>query len=237
VDPAAAIEISDLHHRFHDGTVGLDGVTLVVREGQRLALLGANGAGKTTLMLHLNGILRSHNGAVKVFGEPISRESIKHVRSTVGLVFQNPDDQLFCPTVYDDVAFGPQNMGLPPEQVERRVHESLREVGMEGAEGRNAFHISAGEKKRVALATVLAMDSRILAFDEPTSNLDPRGRREFIELLRGIGRTLIIATHDLGLVRELCDRAVVLSKGKIVADGEADDILADAALLRAHGLA
>jgi len=237
VDLPNVIEIEDLHYRFPDGTPALHGITLSVREGEHVGVLGANGAGKTTLLLHLNGILRGANGAVKVCGEPVSRRTIKQVRRTVGLVFQDPDDQLFCPTVYEDVAFGPRNMGLDSEQVDGRVEEALREVGMEGSEKRSAFHISAGEKKRVALATVLAMDSRILAFDEPASNLDPRGRRELIELLEGVSRTLVLATHDLDLVRRLCTRVVVLFEGKVVADGEVASVLADEDFLRSHGLA
>jgi len=237
MDSRNAIEITDLHYRFPDGTVALQGVTLTVREGEKVALLGPNGAGKTTLLLHLNGLLRGPDSSVKVFGEAVSRRAIKSVRRRVGLVFQNPDDQLFCPTVYDDVAFGPQNMDLEPHEVHRRVNDALREVGMEGADKRSAFHMSAGEKKRVAIATVLAMDSAILALDEPASNLDPRGRRELIELLKAIGRTQIIATHDLDLARQLCMRLVVLSGGKVAADGASETILSDHQFLHAHGLA
>jgi cobalt transport protein ATP-binding subunit len=232
-----AIEIQALNYVFPDGTIALRGVTLAVNEGERVAVLGANGAGKTTLLLHLNGILTGVNGAVRILGQVVSKASLKEVRRQVGIVFQNPDDQLFCPTVYDDVAFGPQNLGLAPAEVAQRVRESLRMVGMEGAEKRSAFHMSCGEKKRVAIATVLAMDSRILAFDEPTSNLDPRARRELAELLLRFGHTQLIATHDLEFARRLCERAVVLSHGSVVADGDTQAILGDSDLLLAHGLA
>jgi len=236
---APAIEIGDLRYRFPDGTPALKGVSLTVWEGERVAVLGPNGAGKTTLLLHLNGILGGGNasdGRVRICGEPLSRSSLKRIRRLVGLVFQNPEDQLFCPTVYDDVAFGPQNMGLAETEVRRRVKEALRAVGMEGSEQRSPFHMSLGEKKRVALATVLAMDSQVLALDEPTSNLDPRGRRMLIELLKALGRTQLVATHELDVASELCSRAMVLSKGRLVADGSARDILADRRLLELHGL-
>jgi len=230
------IEIRDLRYRFPDGTPALEGVSLTVREGERVAVLGPNGAGKTTLLLHLNGILGGSDGAVRVCGEPVCRSTLKRVRRLVGMVFQNPDDQLFCPTVHDDVAFGPQNMGLSEEDVERRVREALRGVGMEWAAQRSPFHMSLGEKKRVALATVLAMDSPVLALDEPTSNLDPKGRRQLVELLKVLGRTQLVGTHDLDVARDLCGRAVVLSKGRLVADGRAQDILSDRGLLETHGL-
>jgi len=232
----AAVEISDLHYRFPDGARALRGVSLVVREGERLGVLGPNGAGKTTLLLHLNGILNGEGGSVRIHGLEVNRSTLKRVRRQVGLVFQNPDDQLFCPTVYDDVAFGPQNLGLAEGEVARRVRAALEAVGMAGAERRSPFHMSLGEKRRVALATVIAMDSPILALDEPTANLDPRGRRRLIELLRSLQHTQLVATHDLDVVGNLCDRAVVLAKGAVIADGPVDAILRDRPLLESHGL-
>jgi len=233
---ANAVEIHDLHYSFPDGTPALRGVSLTVREGERVAVVGPNGAGKSTLLLHLNGVLGNGNGAVRIFGKRIAPPTIKQIRREVGLVFQNPDDQLFCPTVHDDVAFGPQNMGLTDEEIERRVSESLKAVEMEGAEKRSAFHMSYGEKKRVAIATVLAMDSPIIALDEPTSNLDPRARKHLISLLDALGRTQIIATHDLELVRRLCNRAAVMSGGRIVAEGAPRGLLSDHSFLEANGL-
>jgi len=207
-----------------------------LREGERLAVLGANGAGKTTLLLHLNGILRCRDGEVRIHGKPLGRATLKEARAKVGVVFQNPEDQLFCPTVYEDVAFGPRNMGLPEPEVAERVRDALRAVGMEGAEHRSPFHMSLGEKKRVALATVLAMRSPILALDEPTSNLDPRGRRQLAELLDALSCTLIVATHDLEFARRVCGRALVLARGSLAADSACDAVLRDVALLEAHGL-
>ncbi len=230
-----ALEIAGLSYRYPDGTGALNGIDLVVRTGEKIAIIGANGAGKSTLLLHLNGILKG-NGTVRVFGAPVARSTLKGIRRDVGLVFQNPDDQLFCPTVFDDVAFGPRNMKLPEEEVRRRVESALCLVGLDGLEHKSGFHLSIGQKKRAALATVLSMDTKILALDEPTSNLDPRARRNLIALLKGLTETQIVATHDLGLVADLCSRVVLLEQGKVVADGPPEGILADAALLGAHGL-
>ena len=199
-----------------------------------MALLGANGAGKSTLLLHLNGILQSPG--VKVCGLALERRNLKAIRQKVGLVFQNPDDQLFCPTVFDDVAFGPRHMGLGEADVELRVARSLAQVGLTGQRGRSAFHLSVGQKKRAALATVLAMAPELLVLDEPTSNLDPRGRKEVRRLLQELGGTQLIATHDFTLVRELCQRAIVLSRGRKVADGGVEEVLGATALLEEHGL-
>jgi cobalt/nickel transport system ATP-binding protein len=231
----AVIQVDALSFTYPDGRLALDGISLTVHDGERIGLIGANGAGKSTLLLHLNGILPC-NGRVRVLGMKVERPNLKAVRQSVGLVFQNPDDQLFCPTVGDDVAFGPRQLRLPEEEVAARVRDSLAAVGLSGFEGRSAFHMSVGEKKRVAIATVLSMKPKVLALDEPTSNLDPRSRKELIRLLRRLGGTQVIASHDLDLVRTLCDRVVLLSKGKAVAEGEPGKILADAALLEAHGL-
>jgi len=235
-DAALVLSVRDLTYRYPDGQPAIEGITFDVTAGERLGVLGANGAGKSTLLLHLNGVLEG-DGHVRVAGMTLEKRNLKAVRRKVGLVFQNPDDQLFCPTVYEDVAFGPRHMGLAESEVRARVDEALAEVGMAGSEKRSAFHMSFGEKKRVAIATVLAMKPAILALDEPTSNLDPRGRREFAALLRALGGTQIIVTHDLDFARSHCTRALVLSHGRKVADGATGEILGNDALLGEHGLA
>jgi cobalt/nickel transport system ATP-binding protein len=226
------IRARGLRFRYPDGTVGLDGLDLDVRAGERVAVLGPNGAGKTTLMLHLNGLL-SGDGELTVAG---LRATDRELRARVGLVFQDPDDQLFMPTVGEDVAFGPLNLGATPDEVARRVERALATVRMAGAADRAPHQLSLGQRRRVAIATVLAMDPRLLVLDEPSASLDPRGRRELLELLAGLDRTLLVVTHDLPFAAELCERAVVLSGGRIVADGRCDEILADANLLAAHDL-
>ena len=231
------IEIKGLSFTYPDGHQALKEISLVIGAGETVAFIGPNGAGKSTLLLHLNGILRSRNGAVKVLGRPVEEKHLKWIRSKVGLVFQDPEDQLFSPTVFDDVAFGPINMGCPEEEVRERVKRALRQVGMSGYERRSPHHLSVGEKKRIAIATVLSMEPEILVLDEPTSNLDPRGRWELIELLRGLPLTKVIATHDLELVRALCRRTIILDGGQVVAEGPTPQILADGHLLAAHGLA
>jgi cobalt/nickel transport system ATP-binding protein len=230
-----AVEITNLSFHYPDSQKALNGINLKVPIGQTMALIGPNGAGKSTLLLHLNGVLRS-NGSVMVLGLPVEKENLKQIRSRVGLVFQNPDDQLFSPTVFDDVAFGPINMECSQEEIERRVTQALESVGMNGYEKRSPHHLSIGEKKRIAIATVLAMSPQVLVIDEPTSSLDPRSKWNFMELLRGLKMTKIIASHDLEMVQALCERAIILDKGQIVADGPADRILADRALLTRHGL-
>ena len=229
------VEIESLHFTYPDGTEALRDISLSVEEGEKVSLIGPNGAGKSTLLLHLNGIFRG-DGSVRIDGLPVEKGTLKAVRQKVGLVFQNPDDQLFCPTVFEDVAFGPQNLGLDADAVERRVEESLTAVGMEGASRKSPFRLSFGEKKKVAIATVLALRPSVLVIDEPTGNLDPRGRKGIIALLRELGGTQIIATHDLPLVRELCSRTIVLDAGQKVADGPTPAVLEDKNLLEAHGL-
>ena len=235
MNPVPALNIDGLCHTYPDGTASLRGISLVVQEGERVGLIGANGAGKSTFLLHLNGILRGQ-GTVRVFGEAVGNGNIAAIRNKVGMVFQNPDDQLFCPTICEDVAFGPRNMRLPEAEVRQRVDQALHTVGLTHLKNKSPFHLSIGQKKRAALATVLSMDAQILALDEPTSNLDPRGRRELITLLQAFARTQIIATHDLDLVRRLCTRVVLLDAGKIVADTNPESLLDDHALLEAHGL-
>ncbi len=231
-----AIKIDNLSFSYPDGQAALSGVSLTVNAGESVALIGPNGAGKSTLLLHLNGILHT-NGAVKILERKVSDGNLRWVRSRVGLVFQNPDDQLFSPTVFDDVAFGPINMGLSEAEVRQRVSEALACVGMSGYEKRSPHHLSIGEKKRIAIATVLSMSAEILLIDEPTSSLDPRGKWSLVELLRSLPLTRLIATHDLELVTALCPRTVIMDNGQIVADGATGDILANKALLTAHGLA
>ena len=235
----AAIEITNLKYRYHDGTEALRGVSFRVAPGECVALLGPNGSGKSTVLLHLNGILpekMSGDGAVKILGSPITMENLETIRRQVGLVFQDPDDQLFCPTVQEDVAFGPQQLDLSETEVKARVNKSLAQTGLAGFERRATHHLSHGEKRRVCLAGVLVCEPAILILDEPTSDLDPRGRREFKALLRQIPATKLIATHDLELAVELCARAIVLDRGKIVAEGATSELLNDEALMLTHGL-
>jgi len=230
------IELEHVHFRYPDGFEALQGVDLRVAAGEKVALVGPNGAGKSTLMLQLNGTLRPAHGSVRVSGMAVGKDTIRRVRSEVGLVFQDPDDQLFSPTVFDDVAFGPLHMGLPAEEVHRRVERALAAVGMAAFAHRVPHRMSLGQRKRVALATVLSMDPSILVFDEPSAGLDPRGRRELIGLLRSLAQTLLVSTHDMRLVAEVFPRTVIVDDGAVVADGPTDLILADTTLLEAHGL-
>lgn len=232
-----AIELEDLGFSYPDGHRALEGITLRIEAGERVAILGPNGAGKSTLCLHLNGILEATEGTVSVCGLPIFRaDDVREIRRRVGVVFQDPDDMLFMPTVEADVAFGPSNLGLPEEEVRARVERALGAVGMGGMGGRSPHHLSFGQKKRAATAAVLSMDPDVLVLDEPSSSLDPRGRREFGELLARLGQTIIMTTHDLPYAHELCDRAVILDGGRIVADRPTDEILGDPDLLAAHDL-
>ena len=232
----SVINIQNLSFSYPDEQQALRDVSLTVSSGETVAITGPNGAGKSTLLLHLNGILHS-NGVVKVFGMPVERKNLKIIRSKVGLVFQDPDDQLFSPTVFDDVAFGPINMELGEEEVRQRVAQALSWVGMIGYEQRSPHHLSLGEKKRIAIATVLSMNPELLLLDEPTSNLDPRSKWSLIELLQGLPMTKVIAAHDLDIVKALCQRTVILDQGRIVADDLTERILSDVPLLEAHGLA
>jgi cobalt/nickel transport system ATP-binding protein len=234
-----AIEVTDLKYRYHDGTEALRGVSFRIAPGECVALLGPNGSGKSTVLLHLNGILPEKpagNGAVKILGETVAPQTVEKIRRQVGLVFQDPDDQLFCPTVREDVAFGPQQLGLNDQEVAVRVEKSLAQVGLAGFGHRATHHLSHGEKRRACLAGVLACEPAILVLDEPTSDLDPRGRREFKALLRQIPATKLIATHDLELAVELCSRTIVLDHGLIVADGPTVELLNNEELMLAHGL-
>ncbi|MFH1662732.1 MAG: ABC transporter ATP-binding protein, partial [Chloroflexota bacterium] len=218
------------------GQQALKDINLTIYKGESVAVMGPNGAGKSTLILHFNGILQS-NSSVSLLGKPVDNCNLRWVRSKVGLVFQTPDDQLFSPTVFDDVAFGPVNMGYAKAEVQQAVTQALDAVGMKGFEKRSSHHLSVGEKKRIAIATVLSMSPEILVIDEPTGNLDPRGKWAFVEVLKHLPVSKVIISHDLEVVRALCRRVVVIEGGSIVADGATDDILADKKLLAAHGLA
>ncbi|MCL5075531.1 MAG: ATP-binding cassette domain-containing protein [Chloroflexi bacterium] len=229
------VEVENLSFCYADGHWALHDVNLTMTRGETVALIGPNGAGKSTLLLHLNGILKG-KGMVKIFGLPVEERHLKRIRGQVGLVFQNPDDQLFSPTVFDDVAFGPLNMGLAAGEVQQLVVQALDQVGMSGCKARSPHHLSIGEKKRVAIATVLSMCPQLLVIDEPTSSLDPRGRWTIIELLSNLPLTRVIATHDLDMVRTVCARTIVLDGGRVMADGPTDLILADVPLLQRHGL-
>lgn len=230
-----SVEVSGLSFSYPDGRVALAGVNLKIAPGEKVGLVGPNGAGKSTLLLHLNGLLRGR-GDVRVAGLTLGDETLARIRARVGLVFQDPDDQLFSPTVFDDVAFGPIYQGLPEAEVHAKVTAALRAVGMEDRAHRVSHHLSAGEKKRAAIATVLAMEPEILVLDEPTSGLDPRARRGLIHLLRELPLTMLVATHDMRMVADLFARTVVMDGGAIVADGPTAEILAEPALLEAHGL-
>lgn len=234
-----SLEVKCLAFAYPDGHQALFGVDLEVRRGERVALLGPNGAGKTTFVLHLNGILSGGAGTVRIGGlevRPDDRDNLREIRRRVGIVFQDPDDQLFMPTVRQDVAFGPANLGLRGPELEARVASALAAVGMQGVAERPPHHLSFGQRRRVAVATVLAMEPEILVLDEPTSNLDPASRRELAEVLLALPVTLLVVTHDLPYALEICERSVVLSDGSVVADGPTVDILADDDLLRRHRL-
>ncbi|MEO6020292.1 MAG: ABC transporter ATP-binding protein [Knoellia sp.] len=230
------LDVSGLAFAYPDGHQALFGVNLHVHRGERVALLGPNGAGKTTLVLHLNGILEAGAGSVAVSGLPVVRENHLEIRRRVGIVFQDPDDQLFMPTVRDDVAFGPANLGLRGEALQARVATALEAVAMGEFADRAPHHLSFGQRRRVAIATVLAMEPEILVLDEPSSNLDPTSRRELGELIQSLDVTVLMVTHDLLFALQLCERAIVLSDGVVAADGPTRAILDDDALLKAHRL-
>ena len=226
------IEISNLCYTYPDGKTALENVNLNISEGESVGIVGANGAGKTTLILHINGILRENNGGnIKIIEMEMNDKNVRKIRSKIGLVFQNPEDQLFSPTVFEDVSFGPLNMKLPAGEVIKRTSAALEMVEMSGFENRSSHHLSEGEKKRISVATVLSMNPEILVLDEPTSNLDPKHRRELINLLKKISKTIIIVSHDLEAVLELCDRTVLMNRGTIVKDGKTMEIMKDEKLM------
>ena len=224
------IDVKNLHYSYPDGTKALCDINLEIQRGESLGIIGSNGAGKSTLLLHINGILRGR-GEISVFGKDLTDKNLPLIRSMVGLVFQDADSQLFMPTVFDDVSFGPINMGMQRQDVEKSVHKALKEVDMLASIKRSSHHLSVGEKKRIAIATVLSMNPQILVLDEPSSNLDPKHRRALIKLLNMLEMTKIIATHDLDLIGQTCSRVVLMEEGKIVSGGLCPDFLAEAATL------
>jgi cobalt/nickel transport system ATP-binding protein len=232
------ISIQNLSYRYPDGTQALSRVSLQIKASERVALVGANGSGKSTLLQHLNGILLPQQGSIVVGERPMEPQYLKEIRNFVGLVFQNPDDQLFMPTVLEDIAFGPMNQGVRGDGLRRVCQTAMHSVGLDPDYfgSRNANNLSGGEKKRVAIAGVLAMQPEILVFDEPSAQLDPRSRRQLIELLQTLPQTQLIATHDLDLAMELCDRTLVLSQGKLAYDGHTATVLYDAEFLNRHAL-
>ncbi|CUR60708.1 Cobalt transport protein ATP-binding subunit [metagenome] len=230
------LEVKGLAYAYPDGHQALFGVDLHVHQGERVALLGANGAGKTTLVLHLNGILTGGAGTVSVSGLPVAKANLKEIRRRVGIVFQDPDDQLFMATVRQDVAFGPANLGVKGAALDKRVIDALDRVGMADYADRPPHHLSFGQRRRVAVATVLAMEPEILVLDEPSSNLDPASRRELADIMRSLDVTVLMVTHDLPYALELCPRSVILHDGTVVADGATYDVLTDDALMRANRL-
>ena len=234
-----AIQVDNLMYRYPDGKEALRGVSLTVAEGECVGLVGPNGSGKSTLLLHLNGILPEEldsSASVSIHDRPVNRKNADVIRREVGLLFQDPDDQLFCPTVFEDVAFGPKQFGLSDEQIRSTVSRALTQTGLNGFEQRSPHHLSIGEKQRVCLAGVLACEPKVLALDEPTSNLDPRGKRNLHEILKSLPVTKVIATHDLEMVVELCARTIVLDSGLIVAAGPTEEILGNEELMLKHGL-
>jgi cobalt/nickel transport system ATP-binding protein len=230
-----SIEVDHLNYSYPDGTAALHDVSLHIAPGEKVALVGPNGAGKSTLILHLNGIL-SGQGSVRVCGLTVDKQNLGKVRSSIGLVFQSPDDQLFSPTVFDDVAFGPLYQGLPEVEVYKMVDQALESVHMLAYKQRVSHHLSMGEKKRIAIATVLSMRPEVLVLDEPTGGLDPRSRRSLIHLLDELPLTMLVSTHDMHMVHEIFPRMIVLDEGRVVADGTTETLMADPTFLEAHGL-
>jgi cobalt/nickel transport system ATP-binding protein len=233
---APAIRIENLHYSYPDGRVALNGVDLSIAPGERVAILGPNGAGKTTLMLHLNGVLVATSGTVEISGIALVRKTLRDIRRRVGLVFQDPDDQLFMPTVAQDVAFGPANFGVTGDELAARVGVALDIVSMTEHADRSPAHLSVGQRRRAALATVLACEPEILVLDEPSANLDPVARRELAETLATLPATMLVVTHDLPYAAQLCDRAIVLDRGVVIADDTVTAVLSDSELLAAHRL-
>jgi len=230
------IEATGVSFSYPDGRKALDGIDLHIHPGERVALLGPNGAGKTTLVLHLNGILTPATGAISVAGIPVVKEHFSEVRRRVGIVFQDPDDQVFMPTVREDVAFGPANLGISGAALDARVAAALGAVSMAGHRDRAPHHLSFGEKRLVAIATVLAMEPEILVLDEPSANLDPAGRRELAEVLDSLDITMLMVTHDLPYALQLCERALVMNHGRIITNGATAAVLADRDLMAANRL-
>ncbi len=231
-----AIEVDDIYFDYEDGHQVLKGLSCTIAHNEKVALIGANGCGKSTFMHHLNGVEKPSSGRIVIDGLEINRHNLIAIRRKVGIVFQDPDDQLFCPTVTDDVAFGPLNLGLSMDDIQLRVSTALALTGLTGYEQRSSFHLSFGERKRLALATVLSYQPDILVFDEPSTNMDPLNRRRLIEWMQSFDKTVLLCTHDMDFVLEVCDRCLLLADGKIIADGPTSEILYDRALLEANHL-
>lgn len=232
----SAILVDNVFFNYPDGRAVLQGISCNIRKGEKVALIGPNGAGKSTFMSQLNGVLMPSSGRVLINGMELTRDNLTKIRRSIGIVFQDPDDQLFCPTVFDDVAFGPLNLGLSRDTIEVRVKDALELVGLSGFENRSSFHLSFGERKRLALATVLSYQPEVLVFDEPSTNMDPLSRRRLIEWLKSSDKTILLCTHDLDIALEVCSRSLLLSGGKIVADGPSSEILYDREMLESHSL-
>jgi cobalt/nickel transport system ATP-binding protein len=230
-----AVNLKDVGYSYPDGFTAIDSINLEIMSGERVAILGPNGAGKSTLLMHMAGVLTPTHGEVTIFGLTINSKNIHEIRRNVGLTFQNPDDQLFCSTVFEDVAYGPINQGLSENEVASRTREALRQVGLEGYENRPPHHLSEGEKKKVAIATVLSMRPRILIIDEPTANLDPKSREELVGLIRNLSKeqkhTLIAATHDVEVISQIADKIIILNKGRITAQGSVREVFSKLDLL------
>lgn len=230
-----AIELKNFSYKYPDGTVALSDITLTIEHGQRVALIGPNGAGKSTLLLAMAGFIKG-DGEVLIDGLQVSRKNLKKIRTSLGSCLENPDDQLFMPTLFDDIAFGPLNMGLEPEKVKKRVADALKTVGLTEMAQKAPHHLSAGQKRAAAIATVLSMTPKIITLDEPDGNLDPRNRKNLATLLAGLHQTLIIATSNMNFAAALADRAILLDAGRIIADGDAKKIMSDSKLMTEHGL-
>lgn len=219
------VRFSDVHYSYPDGTEALKGVSFTITHGERVAILGLNGCGKSTLLLHTNGLLLPSEGEVNVGDVPVTKKTLPVVRRAVGMVFQNPDDMLFMPTIYDDVAFGPRNMKLPEKEVERRVKGALEAVGLSGCDDKAAYQLSGGQRRSAAIASVLSMEPNILVLDEPSSNLDLKARRNLIDLLKTFHHTIIVATHDIEMAQELCPRSLLMQDGRIISDAPTQEII------------
>jgi cobalt/nickel transport system ATP-binding protein len=232
---ASAIEIFDFAYKYPDGTVALDGINLTIEHGQKVAFIGPNGAGKSTLLLAMAGFATG-SGKISIDGIPLQKQNLKKIRTLIGCCMENPDDQLFMPTIFDDVAFGPLNMGLSPDQVKSRVQNALQAVGLTAKAEKAPHHLSAGQKRAAAIATVLSMSPRIITFDEPDGSLDPRNRKQLACLMKSLTQTLIIATCNMNFAAEIADRTILINGGKIIADGPTKTIMSDKTLMSSHGL-